>query len=170
MLAEFLVHPLECALAASVIVAGWFLCDRAAAFLVPGETWWVRGNTTSGTLALLGLVCLVALFTARRIARAPERLVERSLAALVWFALAALAALFFLPGASFVFSGTLLFAAPSALIILAAEFWWRRPSAGLGAVLVWLLVAGAIGIPAVNLASRAIGARRENLALNAQGR
>ena len=65
---------------------------------------------------------------------------------------------------------TLLFAAPSALIVLAAEFWWNRPVIGFVATAVWLLITLAICVPLVNLAARAIGARRENLALTAQGR
>ena len=65
---------------------------------------------------------------------------------------------------------TLLFAAPPALIVLAAEFWWKRPVIGFVATAVWLLITVAICVPLVNLAARAIGARRENLALTAQGR
>jgi hypothetical protein len=65
---------------------------------------------------------------------------------------------------------TLVFAAPSALIVLAAEFWWKRPVIGFVAAGVWLLIAVTLCVPLVNLAARAIGARRENLALTAQGR
>lgn len=71
------------------------------------------------------------------------------------------------------FAGTfvvLFLAAPAALIVLAAEFWWKQSALGLAAMGVWVLISAAIGVPLVNLASRAIGARRENLALTAQGR
>jgi hypothetical protein len=61
-------------------------------------------------------------------------------------------------------------AAPAAVVVLVAEFWWKQPALGLAAMVVWLLISAMIGVPSVNLASRAIGARRENLALTAQGR
>jgi len=63
-----------------------------------------------------------------------------------------------------------LLAAPPAAIILAAQFWWKRPTLALPAMLVWLGIAALIGLPAFALASRVFGARRENLALVAQGK
>jgi hypothetical protein len=71
------------------------------------------------------------------------------------------------------FAGTilvLLFAAPAALIIAFTQFWLQ--SAALAPMLMagWLLIASAIGVPLVGVASRTIAARRENLAMVAQGK
>lgn len=65
---------------------------------------------------------------------------------------------------------TLLLAAPTAAIILAAEFWFRREAMAVPLSLVWLAGAVLLGVPLINAASRTIGARRENLGLVAQGR
>jgi len=65
---------------------------------------------------------------------------------------------------------TAVFAAPAAVIMFAAEFMLRNPTIAVPIMLIWLAIAAAISIPLVNLASRTIGARRENLALVAQGR
>ena len=54
---------------------------------------------------------------------------------------------------------TALFAAPAALIIMAAEFWFAND-----------LVTIAVAVPLINLSARTIGYRRENLAMVAQGR
>lgn len=64
----------------------------------------------------------------------------------------------------------LILAAPAGAILAAAEFWLERPALALPAMLVWTLLAAVVAIPFVSLASRTIGARRENLALTAQGR
>ena len=65
----------------------------------------------------------------------------------------------------------LLVALPNALIILLVNVWWKQqPILALAGVTVWALVISAIAIPLVNLSSRAVGARRENLALVAQGK
>jgi hypothetical protein len=65
---------------------------------------------------------------------------------------------------------TVLFVLPTIVSLALAEFWFQ--SAGIAVLLagVWMLIAAAIGIPLVNVASRSIGARRENLALVAQGK
>jgi len=71
------------------------------------------------------------------------------------------------------FAGTilvLLFAAPAALIVAVSEFWLQRPALAPLLMLGWLAVAAAIALPLVGVASRAIGARRENLAMVAQGK
>lgn len=65
---------------------------------------------------------------------------------------------------------TVAFSAPTVAILAAAHFWFKSPMLALPLTAVWLLVAAAIGIPLVNVAARAIGSRRENLALVAQGR
>jgi len=61
-------------------------------------------------------------------------------------------------------------AAPAGLIILAAQFWWRRPVLALPAMLVWVGIAALVGLSALSLAARVVGPRRENLALVAQGK
>ena len=65
---------------------------------------------------------------------------------------------------------TVAFAFPTILALFAAEFWFKSPLAALLLTGLWMLIAMAIGIPLVNVASRSIGARRENLAMVAQGR
>jgi hypothetical protein len=64
----------------------------------------------------------------------------------------------------------LLAAAPTAVLLLLAEYSFRMPAVALAGALVWLGVVGVLSIPAVRLAARTIGARRENLALIAQGK
>jgi hypothetical protein len=49
-------------------------------------------------------------------------------------------------------------------------FAFRSPMTSVAMAAGWLLVAAAIGVPLSNLASRAVTARRENLALVAQGK
>ena len=56
------------------------------------------------------------------------------------------------------------------VIVALAEFAFRSPSSAIAMAAGWLLIAAAIGFPLVNLASRAVGSRRENLALVAQAR
>lgn len=65
---------------------------------------------------------------------------------------------------------TVLFASPPAIIILAAELHFRSEIVAVPLMAGWLAIALAAGIPLVNLSARTIGARRENLALVAQGR
>jgi len=65
---------------------------------------------------------------------------------------------------------TLAAAAPAGLILAADELWIHRPGAAFLFMLVWTFMAAAIAMPLVGLASRTIGARRENLALVAGGR
>jgi len=60
--------------------------------------------------------------------------------------------------------------APTALVTLAAEFWWQAPAVALLVTGIWLLVAAALAVPLMRLAARTLGARRENIALVAQGR
>jgi hypothetical protein len=70
-------------------------------------------------------------------------------------------------------AGTLLVlaaAAPPAFILIAAEHWLDRSVLALPLMLVWTLIVAAIAHPLVVLASRAIGQRRENIALVAQGK
>jgi len=64
----------------------------------------------------------------------------------------------------------MLAALPNALIILLTELWWKQPVLALVGVSVWTLLIAAIAIPLVNMTSRSVGARRENLALIAQGK
>lgn len=64
----------------------------------------------------------------------------------------------------------LLFAAPAALIVVAADVWLDRPAIAPLLMAGWLAAAALLAIPGVRLAARAIGARRENLALTAQAR
>ena len=65
---------------------------------------------------------------------------------------------------------TVLLAAPCAGAIALAGSWLHRPVLAFGLVLVWFLVGAAVAHPLVGLASRTIAARRENLAIVAQGR
>ena len=65
---------------------------------------------------------------------------------------------------------TAIFSLPTIVILALAEFWLKSPAAGLLMAAVWLAVAAAIGLPLVRLTSRAVGSRRENLALVAQGK
>ena len=65
---------------------------------------------------------------------------------------------------------TAAFAMPPAAVILAAEFHFANETMAVPLMLVWLVVCVAVCVPLVNLTSRAIGIRRENLALVAQGR
>ena len=65
---------------------------------------------------------------------------------------------------------TALFAMPAALVVIAAEFSFQSEIAAVPLMLAWLGITAAISIPLVNLASRTIGHRRENLAMVAQGR
>jgi hypothetical protein len=71
------------------------------------------------------------------------------------------------------FGGTILtpvLAAPAAGVFLINWLWIRQPAAVLVLMIVWLAVAIVVAVPILGLASRAIAARRENLALVAQGR
>jgi len=65
---------------------------------------------------------------------------------------------------------TALFVLPTIVSLALAEFWFK--SALMAPVLVggWTLIAAAIGLPLVNVAARSITARRETLALVAQGK
>ena len=65
---------------------------------------------------------------------------------------------------------TVLFAAPAGIIVLAAELHFRSEIVAVPLMAVWLAVALVVAVPLINLAARTIGARRENLALVAQGR
>jgi len=65
---------------------------------------------------------------------------------------------------------TLVAASPPGLILAADALWIHRPGAAFLFMLVWTFMAAAIAMPLVGLASRTIGARRENLALVAGGR
>ena len=64
----------------------------------------------------------------------------------------------------------LLFAAPAVLIVAVAQFWFKQPALALVGMAAWVVFSLAISIPLVNLASRAIPIRKENLALTAQGK
>lgn len=61
-------------------------------------------------------------------------------------------------------------AVPPALILVSTEHWIDRSMLSLPLMIVWTLIVAAIAHPLVVLASRAIGQRRENLALVAQGK
>ena len=61
-------------------------------------------------------------------------------------------------------------AVPPALILVSTEHWLDRSMLSLPLMIVWTLIVAAIAHPLVVLASRAIGQRRENLALVAQGK
>ena len=65
---------------------------------------------------------------------------------------------------------TAILAAPTVLILALSYFWLKSSLAAAGLATMWLVIACAIGIPLVNLASRTIGYRRENLAIVAQNR
>ena len=65
----------------------------------------------------------------------------------------------------------LLAALPNAAIIIFVNVVWKsQPILALAGVALWALVVSALAIPLVNLSARAVGARRENLALVAQGK
>jgi hypothetical protein len=65
---------------------------------------------------------------------------------------------------------TALFSLPTVAILAVAEFGYRSPLLAVMLAGLWMAVAAAIGIPLVTLAAGAIGNRRENLALVAQGK
>ena len=65
---------------------------------------------------------------------------------------------------------TLLFVVPTIVALAMAEFYFQSAIVAPLLAGLWMIIAAAIGIPLVNVASRSIGARRENLALVAQGR
>jgi hypothetical protein len=65
---------------------------------------------------------------------------------------------------------TAAFAMPAAGMILVAEFYFRDEMMAVPLTVGWLIVCVVICVPLVNLTSRTIGMRRENLALVAQGR
>ncbi|HET9372296.1 MAG TPA: hypothetical protein VFO19_18670, partial [Vicinamibacterales bacterium] len=65
---------------------------------------------------------------------------------------------------------TAIAALPAGLILVAAEFWLKRPLIALPAMLAWAALAWLITTPLVGIAARTIGLRRENLALVAQAR
>jgi len=67
-------------------------------------------------------------------------------------------------------AGAALVSLPTVGILAAAEFLLKSPLAAVLLALVWALVAIAIAMPLITLASRAIGSRRENMALVAQGK
>lgn len=135
---ELALQPLECAIVAALLCAAWLAVDRAVALFAPAPGW-VAGNATSGTLVPLGLTCLVSALVARRGAAREERAVERSTAALLWLAAAALGAVVWLPGATFVFSWPLVLAGAGQLALA------RRERAGLLApALLVLAFAGAL--------------------------
>ena len=65
----------------------------------------------------------------------------------------------------------MLAALPNAAIIIFVNVVWKsQPILALAGVALWALVVSALTIPLVNLSARAVGARRENLALVAQGK
>jgi len=71
------------------------------------------------------------------------------------------------------FAGTVIviaLALPAAGVFLVNWLWIRQPGAVLLMMIAWFAVSIVIAVPFVGLASRAIGRRRENLALVAQGR
>jgi hypothetical protein len=71
------------------------------------------------------------------------------------------------------FAGTvlvLMLALPAAGIFLANWVWIRHPGAVLAMMTVWTVLSIVVAVPLVGVASRAIGLRRDNLALVAQGR
>ena len=65
---------------------------------------------------------------------------------------------------------TAVFSLPIIVILAVAEFWLKSPPAAVLMSVFWLAVAAGISLPLVRLASRSVGARRENLALVAQGK
>jgi len=64
----------------------------------------------------------------------------------------------------------LLFAAPGGVLLWLGPGRVGSAAIVLGLTLLWLLIAMAVSLPLIGAASRVIGARRENLALVAQGR
>ena len=65
---------------------------------------------------------------------------------------------------------TALFAMPGAVILFASEYLLRNELVAVPLMLAWFLFAAAVAIPLINLAANTVGARRENLALVAQGK
>jgi hypothetical protein len=64
----------------------------------------------------------------------------------------------------------ILLAAPAALILAGVSYWGQRHAMALAAMLMWMVTTALAAWPLMRLASRAVDARRENLALVAQGR
>ncbi len=67
-------------------------------------------------------------------------------------------------------AGAALVSLPTVGILAVSEFMLESSLAAVLLALIWLIIAAAIGIPLVGVASRTIGTRRENLALVAQGK
>jgi len=65
---------------------------------------------------------------------------------------------------------TALFVVPTIVALALAEFWFKSAAMAPLFAGLWMLVAAGIGLPLINVASRSITARRENLALVAQGK
>jgi len=65
---------------------------------------------------------------------------------------------------------TVLFVFPTIVSLALAEFWFKSPAMAPLLAGLWALIAAGIGLPMVNVASRSITARRENLAMVAQGK
>jgi peptidase M28-like protein len=140
---ELTWHLLECALVASLLAALWLALDGAVALVTP-QLDWVPGNTTSGALVFAGLVAGSVALVAWRAGRADEVRVERSLAGLLWLAVASLGALVVLPGASFVFALPLLAAAGGAWLVRAD----RPATPGVGLLLALPFAASLLlGLP-----------------------
>jgi hypothetical protein len=64
----------------------------------------------------------------------------------------------------------LVLAVPAAAIVLVVHRWMDRPWLGLALMAAWTALALAVSVPLLRMASRAVGPRRENLALVAAGR
>ena len=56
------------------------------------------------------------------------------------------------------------------VIIFVSEYVLRNELVSVPLMLAWFLLAAAVAIPLINLAAHTVGARRENLALVAQGK
>ncbi len=65
---------------------------------------------------------------------------------------------------------TALFALPAAAVVVISEFVVQDQLSAVWMMLVYFAIAAGVAIPLVNLSARTIGARRENLALVAQGK
>jgi hypothetical protein len=139
-------HGLEvAAVAAGTTALGWVLDASVAALVEPPE--WIPGNTTSGALLFAGAFALALAAESRLGAtQSGSQPARAGTLALLWSA-AALAALRWLPGASFVFAWPAIFAALGVLATLARP----RTPAREAVLVLGLAAALVLGLPILHL-------------------
>lgn len=148
--AELVMHALRHLLGIALVAVGvaltWWLFDTGVSLVTP-QLDWVAGNTTSGVLLFIGAIGISAGLELRQGRVRSDSSAARSCAIAIVWCIAALAALQWLPGASFVFTWPL---------ILGALGTWRSlrtPEGSVSATILVLGFAGALvlGLPILEL-------------------